>query len=130
MGGSIEGRMPFMDTELATLTARFPDSHFTRHPKGKAVLRTVAEDLIDGLTIKRPKVGFRVPVGDWFRGDQKANLLDLLKSGESLTRRMLDPVAIDTLVDQHLSHQSDNEKMLWTLTNLEMFLRTLRPDLP
>ena len=39
MAGSIEGRMPFMDTVLASVVARFPDEFLTRGKGGKTVLR-------------------------------------------------------------------------------------------
>ena len=34
MAGSIEGRMPFMDVELARVVARFPDHFLIGHPRG------------------------------------------------------------------------------------------------
>ena len=46
MAGWIEGRMPFMDTELAALVARFPDEFLIkRHKGGKAVLRAAMNSL-------------------------------------------------------------------------------------
>ena len=39
MAGSIEGRMPFMDTVLAGVVARFPDRFLVGGRGGKTVLR-------------------------------------------------------------------------------------------
>lgn len=129
MAASIEGRMPFMDVNLAQLVARFPDRFLIGHPKGKAVLRAATAKLLPASILNRKKVGFRVPVDAWFRGPYRDRLGDLLASGSSETRRLLNPTEIDRLVAEHAAGQSNHEKALWTLCNLELFLRTFRPDL-
>lgn len=122
MAGSVEGRMPFMDTELAELAARMPASLMTGHPRGKAVLRRFARTLIDPAIIERRKVGFAVPVGTWMRERRRPLLEDLLRGEGSLVRRRLDNGLIDRLINSHLAGQ-DRTKALWALMNLELFLR-------
>ena len=129
MGASIEGRMPFMDVPLAQLVARFPDRFLVGHPKGKAVLRAAMADLLPASILNRKKVGFRVPINEWFRGPFRDRLGDLLTSRESESRRILNPGEIDRLVREHVGGHSNHEKVLWSLCNLELFLRTFRPDL-
>ena len=68
MAGSIEGRMPFLDVELARTVARFPDRFLTGHRGGKAVLRIALSRLLPKDILTRRKVGFRVPVDMWFKG--------------------------------------------------------------
>ena len=46
MAGSIEGRMPFMDVELARVVARFPDRFLIGTRGGKAVLRASMEKFL------------------------------------------------------------------------------------
>ncbi len=87
MAGSIEGRMPFMDKELAALVARFPDRFLTGAPKGKRVLRALAADILPNEIVTRKKVGFRVPVEQWFRTGLAERMRDLLQSRDSTVRR-------------------------------------------
>jgi asparagine synthase (glutamine-hydrolysing) len=122
MAGSIEGRMPFMDTELAALVARFPDRFFARG-QGKHILRKFAKPFLDQETITRSKVGFRVPVGEWFRTSRRDLIRDLLASGESRVRKFLNVREIDRLVSEHLAGRQNHERPLWTLANLELFVR-------
>lgn len=129
MAASIEGRMPFMDVELARLVARFPDRFLIGHPKGKAVLRAAAAKVLPASILNRKKVGFRVPINEWFRGPFRDRLGDLLSSGESETRRILRASEIDRLVGEHAEGRSNHEKVLWSLCNLELFLRSFKPDL-
>jgi asparagine synthase (glutamine-hydrolysing) len=128
MAGSVEGRMPFMDVELARVAAQLPDRFLMDHPRGKAIVRRFADGVIDEKTITRAKVGFKVPVGDWFRSGLRTPLLDLLTSGESRTRRLLNAARVDDLVSAHLDQRANNDKILWTLCNLELFLREFRLD--
>lgn len=122
MAGSIEGRMPFMDTELAGLVARFPDRFFARG-QGKYILREFAKPFLDQETITRSKVGFRVPVGEWFRTSSRGLVCDLLASGESRVRKILNGREIDRLISEHMAGRHDHERPLWTLANLELFVR-------
>ena len=50
--------MPFMDTELAALVARFPDKFLVGKPRGKVVLRAAMENTLPPDILHRKKVGF------------------------------------------------------------------------
>ena len=67
MGASIEGRMPFMDVELARFVSRLPDNCRVRGRTTKWILRQVMTELLPESILNRPKVGFRVPVNVWFQ---------------------------------------------------------------
>ena len=129
MAASIEGRMPFMDVELARLVARFPDRFLIGHPKGKAVLRAAAARVLPASILDRKKVGFRVPIDEWFRGPFRDRLGDLLGSTESETRRILQASELDRLMREHGEGRINHEKVLWSLCNLELFLRSFKPNL-
>ena len=83
MAGSIEGRMPFMDVELANVVARFPDRFLMGAKGGKAVLRASMEKRLPRGTLYRKKVGFRVPFGRWLRGPYRDFARDMLESEAS-----------------------------------------------
>jgi asparagine synthase (glutamine-hydrolysing) len=127
MAASIEGRMPFMDVELARLVARFPDRFLTGHRKGKAVLRAAMAEVLPPDILTRKKIGFRVPVEAWLRGPYRGHLHDLLEAPGSEIRRILDPAVLDRLAREHVEGRQNHEKVLWSLLNLELFLRTFRP---
>ncbi len=123
MAGSVEGRMPFMDTALADVVARFDDDLLIGTAGGKRVLRRVAEGIIPKSIIERKKVGFRVPFHLWFRGDHASFVKELLTSDASRVSRMLSKSHLATLVADHIDGRHNNERILWALMNLEMFLR-------
>ncbi|MDH4992266.1 asparagine synthase (glutamine-hydrolyzing) [Aquamicrobium lusatiense] len=129
MAGSIEGRMPFMDVKLAELVARFPDAFLTGAPKGKRVLRVLAARMLPEVIVTRKKVGFRVPVEQWFRTGMADQMRDLLQSGDSTVRQVCEASEIDRLMAEHIGGVQNHEKVLWALANLEQFFRIFRPTL-
>jgi len=127
MAGSIEGRMPFMDTNLAAVVARFPDEFLIGCKGGKAVLRATMKTVLPPHILARKKVGFRVPFNEWFRGPYRDLLRDMLISDQSAVARVCQRTVLRRLVEEHIAGRQNHEKILWSLANLEMFLRTFKP---
>jgi asparagine synthase (glutamine-hydrolysing) len=128
MAGSIEGRMPFMDTRLAKLVARFPDNFLIGRRGGKSVLRTAMEHTLPPRTMTRRKIGFRIPIEEWFRGPYREFIIDLLACDGARVAAFCNRDVLKRLVDEHLVRRQNHEKVLWSLINLEMFLRTFKPS--
>ena len=126
MAGSIEGRMPFMDTVLAGVVARFPDGFLTGGKGGKTVLRAAMDKILPPEIVRRKKVGFRVPIGEWFKGAYRDFLQDMLVSDTSSLAQMVSAFKLRRLVTEHLNGRQNHERILWSLINLEIFLRTFR----
>ena len=128
MAGSIEGRMPFMDIELAALVARFPDSFLIGKAGGKAVLRAAMDKILPDEILTRKKVGFRVPISEWFRGPYRDFVCQALVSDSSQVGHLCDGAVVRRIVDAHIEGKTNNEKLLWSLVNLELFLQTFKPS--
>jgi asparagine synthase (glutamine-hydrolysing) len=128
MAGSVEGRMPFMDTELAALVARFPDEFLVGKARGKVILRAAMEKILPTEILSRRKIGFRVPIDEWFRGPYREFVRDALLSEGSQLNRICDNTVVRRLVNRHIEGRANNEKILWSLVNLELFLRTFKPS--
>jgi asparagine synthase (glutamine-hydrolysing) len=126
MAGSIEGRMPFMDTVLAGVVARFPDSFLVAGKGGKRILRSTMRKSLPPEILTRKKIGFRVPFNAWFRGAYREVVREMLVSRGSRVAQMCDGATIRRLVQEHISGRQNNERVLWSLTNLELFLREFK----
>jgi asparagine synthase (glutamine-hydrolysing) len=128
MTGSVEGRMPFMDTELARLVARLPDKFLFGGRGGKLILRRAMEGILPDNILYRKKVGFRVPISGWMKGPYQAFVREQLTGASALTAHIFDRKVIARLLDEHMTARQDHDKILWSLMNLELFLRQFRPD--
>ncbi|MCD6041070.1 MAG: asnB [Burkholderiales bacterium] len=122
MAASLESRAPYLDHRLVELVSALPDEWRVRGLSTKRILRAAAQPLLGGL---RPrKAGFRIPAGDWLRGEMRELLLDHLRGQSSLTRVYYEPRVLDRVLDEHLAGKRDHETLLWTLLNLEIWHRT------
>jgi asparagine synthase (glutamine-hydrolysing) len=125
MAHGLEARSPFLDRALMEYAARLPDSHKRRGARGKIVLKRAVERLLPREILDRPKHGFGVPLGAWFRGELRPMVEDTLLDAPRLGGR-LRTSAVRALYAEHLSGRADRGHQLWTLLTLELWLRKHR----
>jgi asparagine synthase (glutamine-hydrolysing) len=123
MAASLEARMPFMDHELAAFVSGLPDHWRVSGRQTKRILRQAVKRLLPPDVLNRPKIGFRVPVNEWFQGPMRDYLLDHLTSPDSLTRDYFQRDALQRMLHEHLSGMQNHEKLLWALLSLEIWHR-------
>jgi len=123
MAASIEARMPFMDHLLVDYVASLPDEYRVRGRTTKWLLREAMKSLLPGSILERPKVGFRVPVNEWFRGSMRDYLCDHLTGNDSRTLELYNRGALQRILDEHIKGRQNHEKLLWSLLNLELWYR-------
>jgi len=121
MAASLEARMPFMDHKLAGYISTLPDRLRVRGRQGKWILRQGMKHLLPRHILERPKVGFRVPVNEWFRGPMREYIYDHLTGPDSITRDYYHHTSLDKVLDDHVQGRQNHEKLLWTLLNLEIW---------
>jgi asparagine synthase (glutamine-hydrolysing) len=123
MAASIEARVPFLDHSLAEFVSALPDRFRVRGLRGKWILREAGRQLIPERILQRPKIGFRVPVHQWLRGEMRDFLRDHLQGGASRIRAYFDLRALDQVMVEHFEGRQNHEKLLWSLLNLEIWHR-------
>ena len=123
MAHSLEARSPFLDHHVLELAARLPRRWKVRGRTTKRILRSAFADLLPPPLARRPKVGFGVPLGLWFRGPLRAFAEDLLLGQSAHTAEILQQSAVAALLAEHQSGKSDHGKRIWALLNLELWFR-------
>jgi asparagine synthase (glutamine-hydrolysing) len=123
MAASVEARMPFLDHELAAFVSALPDIWRVRGFTTKRVLRLAMRRLLPARILQRPKVGFRVPVNEWFRTSMRDYLLAHLTGTDSRTRDYYRPEQLRRVLQEHVDGRQNHEKLLWCLLNLEIWHR-------
>jgi asparagine synthase (glutamine-hydrolysing) len=122
MATSVESRVPFLDHKLVEFTARMPDSMKLRGGTTKYVLRESMKGVLPERILSRPKMGFPVPIGTWFRGPFKSIVDEYVVSERALTRGIFAPEFVRELVSLHQAGEDHSER-LWALVNFEMWQR-------
>lgn len=123
MAASIEERVPLLDHKLVELAARIPDRLLVRGFQTKTFFRKALGEYLPPEAVRRPKVGFAVPVGPWFRGPLKTMAGDLLLSPQSRAHEYFNRLSVEHLVQEHFRGVRDRQKELWALVNFELWRR-------
>ncbi|MCA8949742.1 MAG: asparagine synthase (glutamine-hydrolyzing) [Planctomycetes bacterium] len=123
MAASIENRPPFLDHELVELAFRVSSAMKVRGGSGKWILKEIARRHLPAAIVDRKKVGFRVPLDEWFRDGLKDYAHDLLLGPSSFVSSYLARGPIERMLQDHLRGRRDEQLRLWTLLGLEVWHR-------
>jgi asparagine synthase (glutamine-hydrolysing) len=130
MAHSLEVRPPFLDTRIVDFAASLPDDFKLRGSTSKYVLRQLMRDRLPPSVLQRPKIGFDIPVHDWFRGVLRPLLLDTLSPEAVSATRLFRWPAVDRLLRQHLDRKANVGYHLWGLLVLFLWMRRWKIELP
>ncbi len=93
MGHSLELRVPFLDLPLVEAVAALPGGvKEARGGPGKRLLREASSGHLPSAVVARRKTGFRLPIGDWIRGDMRDFCEHAIASAASIPVLRGDPV--------------------------------------
>jgi len=121
MANSLEARSPFLDHEVMEFAARLPVDLKLRGRQSKYLLKRAFGDLLPPENVERRKMGFGVPVGEWFRGPLRELLRDTLLSEQS--GGYFRQETVTRMVHEHLERRADHGFRLWNLLMLELWHR-------
>ena len=128
MAASVESRVPFLDHKLVEFTSALPDRLKLNRWTTKYVLRESMKGILPEQILRRPKMGFPVPIGSWFRGAYAPVLEEYVLSSRAMDRGIFNHQFVRTLVNQHQRGEANHSERLWSLVNLEMWLRRFIDD--
>ena len=130
MSVGLEVRAPFLDQSLAAFALGTSPERLMRGNRPKALLRELAAKHLPPGIVNRPKQGFAIPVGEWFRSDfggLRTLLMDVLGSREPFGAAgdalEVDMAAVRAMVDEHMEQRRDHGQRLYALMVLGVWAR-------
>jgi len=132
MAHSLEVRVPFLDHCFVEWANQLPVGLKLRAREGKYILKKSLERHVPRKVLYRQKMGFAVPLTEWFRGPLRGRLRDVLTSRSLAETGMFDMDFIGELVTAHQSGLKDHSAALWALVMFDSFLRQVHaaPTIP
>jgi len=111
MWHSLEVRCPLLDHELVELSARIPPELKRR----KHLLRALLHRRVPRELVERPKMGFGVPVGAWFKRELAPLLDEMVADADSPMWSYFDRTVAVEYLQRHRRRLHDLESSLWRL---------------
>jgi asparagine synthase (glutamine-hydrolysing) len=127
MAHSIETRVPLLDHKLVEFAATIPPEMNLRGGTTKYILKRAMRGILPDRIIDRPKQGFAVPLGYWFRGKLGSYVRDLLLGEQGRRRGFFHQPYIESLLARHERGQN-LDLQLWTLISFELWSRSFLDD--
>jgi asparagine synthase (glutamine-hydrolysing) len=129
MAHSLEARVPLLDHRLVEFAATVPPELLLRGGIGKFLFKEAMRGRLPDGVLSRPKRGFAIPLGRWFRGPLGGFARDVVLSRRSLERGFFDPGAVARVANQPRPRE-DLGLELWTLLSLELWCRAFLDRAP
>jgi asparagine synthase (glutamine-hydrolysing) len=123
MAHGLEVRQPMLDYRLVEFAASLPVSLKFRGRRGKLLLEDAFRDRIPKTIWRRPKMGFGVPIANWFRGPLKEMTNDLLLDPNARIGQFLRPEGVRRIVEDHQMARVNHGYRIWNLLIMEKWLR-------
>lgn len=123
MAHSLEVRVPFLDHKFVEWTAKIPTELKLKNGCGKYIFKKAMEPHLPNDVLYRSKMGFRVPLADWFRGPLKQKLRDALLSEQMRRSGLFNMNTIEQWLDEHQSGRREYSAPLWTLLMFASFYK-------
>ncbi len=123
MSASIESRVPFLDHHLVEFACQLPVAYKLKGFRTKRILRKALGATVPKQIVTRPKMGFPTPTREWFRGPYHDTMRALLLGPDTLINEYIEPRYTRGVLDRHRAGKGNLEETIWTLGNLELWLR-------
>jgi len=145
MAHSLESRVPFLDNDFVDFAMQVPVSmklgdlgevvrqnenepakerkYYQKTHDGKLLLRQMMSKYIPDKVTNGAKQGFSAPDASWFKGESLDYVRSQLYNPHARIYDYMDPAAVQELVDEHLAGKTNRRLLIWSLLNVEQWLR-------
>src|SRR5579875_1716668 len=123
MAASLEARIPLLDYKLIEYAASIPSNVKIKGFKAKYLLKRAYADFLPEPILTRKKMGFNVPIGQWFQEGQRNLMLRLLLSERARSRGFLNNDCVANILREHLTGKTNYSNQLFILASLELWFR-------
>ena len=123
MAHSLEVRVPILDHKFVEWVSGLPHNLKLRGRESKYIFKKALRPYLSEDILYRPKMGFAVPLADWFRGPLREQVREAILGPTLLDLGFFDQNFMEQLIDQHQTGIRDYSAAIWSLLTFESFQR-------
>jgi len=127
MACSLEVRVPLLDHRVVELAARLPMGLKLHGLTTKYILKRALAGVLPRETLRRPKKGFGIPLGHWFRNELRPLVREVCGADAIRRGGLFRPEMVERLLTEHESRRRDHRKKLYTLLAFQLWSSRYNP---
>ena len=118
MAHGLESRVPLIDRKIVELAAKVPANIKFKNGEMKYLFKKIVKPFLPKKVYNRKdKMGFPTPINDWFKGELKEFVLDILGSKKAMSREFIN----NKFASKQIENESKFGRNLWALISLELW---------
>lgn len=121
MSVGLEGREPFLDHRILEYVAQLPSEYKMNDHAQKILLKKIVHKYIPESIMDRPKMGFGIPLQDWFKADLKPIFMDALDPQKIREAGILDEKIIKSMKEGFLNNKFEQFERLWLILVFQLW---------
>ena len=121
MSVSLEGREPLLDYRLIEYVARLDPSFKINNGNKKYLLKQITHKYLPKEMMDRPKMGFSVPIIEWFSDELKHYLDHYFEPGLLEKQGLFNVKLLTKMKTKYLAGQKHHIGKLWTILVFQMW---------
>jgi len=121
MSVSLEGREPLLDYRIIEFAAQLPSEFKYKNGTKKYILKEIAHKYLPKDIMDRPKMGFGVPIYDWFKDELREYFIVYLDEKRLEKEGIFNVKEVVKLRDNYLNGKAENVQKLWSILMFEMW---------
>jgi len=120
MAHGLESRVPFLDHPLVEFAATMPSNVKFKNGTLKRILVSSMKETLPKIIVDRKnKMGFPVPLNEWFNGELYSFIYDIFNSQKAKER----PFFNSNIILNSLSKDNKFSRKMWGLLSLELWMQ-------
>ena len=121
MSVSLEGREPLLDHRIIEFASQLPSNLKYKDGDKKWILKQITHKYLPKKMMDRPKMGFGVPITEWFKDELKEYFFIYLNKGRLDREGLFNSDEVIRLRDEYLDGSNSNVQRLWFILMFEMW---------
>jgi asparagine synthase (glutamine-hydrolysing) len=124
MANSLEVRVPLLDHTFVEYVFKLHGNFKLRRGRGKYILMESFKKLLPRSLHRRPKKGFEMPIGAWFRKELRFLIEEYLSETVIRKQDFFNVEVIERLIRDHMEGRQDTSWHLWNLIVFQHWYKT------
>jgi asparagine synthase (glutamine-hydrolysing) len=118
---SLEGREPLLDYRIIEFVASLPENYKKRGDTNKYILKEITHKYLPKSLMDRPKMGFGIPLIEWFKDELKEYFLIYLDEERLKKEGIFNAEVVAKMKNRYLNGEKVSIETLWSILIFQLW---------